>query len=178
MQAVLEGTSEPESGTIANNFKIDYKAAARDALKRIQQELATREIEQKSSSNSKTRELKITSMPLKHLSRAKAPSSLSTKLSVISGHSGWCHRKIQGRYLEVYGKNQVMLSVDGISAKSKTYVTTDNDQIGQIGLFQEKLKVHKIGHCDMMEQDAVHVEYEADMNAHLLDTNGKKMGVT
>ena len=36
---------EPE--TAANDFKIDYKAAARDALNRVQQELATREIEQK-----------------------------------------------------------------------------------------------------------------------------------
>ena len=30
----------------------------------------------------------------------------------------------------------------------------------------------------MMEQDAVHIEYEADMTAHLLDTNGKKTRVT
>ena len=30
----------------------------------------------------------------------------------------------------------------------------------------------------MMEQDAVHIEYEADVTAHLLDTNGKKIGVT
>ena len=32
MQAVLEETSEPEPGTAANDFKIDYKAAAREAL--------------------------------------------------------------------------------------------------------------------------------------------------
>ena len=30
----------------------------------------------------------------------------------------------------------------------------------------------------MMEQDAVHFGYEADVTAHLLDTNGKKIGVT
>ena len=30
----------------------------------------------------------------------------------------------------------------------------------------------------MMEQDAVHNGYEADVTAHLLDTNGKKTGVT
>ena len=30
----------------------------------------------------------------------------------------------------------------------------------------------------MMEQDAVHIGYEADVTAHLLDTNGKKIGVT
>ena len=29
-----------------------------------------------------------------------------------------------------------------------------------------------------MEQDAVHIGYEADVTAHLLDTNGKKIGVT
>ena len=30
----------------------------------------------------------------------------------------------------------------------------------------------------MMEQDAVHTVYEADVTAHLLDTNGKKIRVT
>ena len=30
----------------------------------------------------------------------------------------------------------------------------------------------------MMEQDAVHIGYEADVTAHLLDTNWKKIGVT
>ena len=29
----------------------------------------------------------------------------------------------------------------------------------------------------MMEQDAIHIGYEADVTAHLLDTNGKKIGV-
>ena len=65
MQFVLEETNEPEPGTAANDFKIDYKAAARDALNTIQQELATRELKQKV--NSRTREPNNSSMPLKHL---------------------------------------------------------------------------------------------------------------
>ena len=47
MQAVLEETSGTEPKTAANEFKNYYKAAARDALKRVQLELATKEIEQK-----------------------------------------------------------------------------------------------------------------------------------
>ena len=35
MQAVLKETSETESGTAANGFKIEDKAAARDALNRV-----------------------------------------------------------------------------------------------------------------------------------------------
>ena len=50
--------------------------------------------------------------------------------------------------------------------------------MGQFYLGQEELKVRRIGQDAMMEQDAVHIEYEADVTAHLLDTNGKKMGVT
>ena len=72
----------------------------------------------------------------------------------------------------------MMLIVDGISIYTRTYVTTDSDQIGQIYLVEEELKVHRIGHDAMMEQDAVHIGYEADVTAHLLDTNGKKIGVT
>ena len=87
-------------------------------------------------------------------------------------------KKLRGRYVEAYGPYQVMLNVDGISIYTRTYVTTDIDQIGQIYLGEEELKVRRIGHDAMMEQDAVHIGYEADVTAHLLDTNGKKIGVT
>ena len=80
--------------------------------------------------------------------------------------------------IEVYGPYQVMLNVDGISIYTRTYVTTDDDQIGQIYLGEEELKVRRIGHDAMIEQDAVHIGYEADVTAHLLDTNGTKIGVT
>ena len=43
---------------------------------------------------------------------------------------------------------------------------------------EEELRVRSIGNDAMMEQDAVHIGYEADVTAHLLDTNGKKIGVT
>ena len=56
VQAVLEETSEPEPGTAANESKIEYKAASRDALNRVQQEMATREIEQKSEARTQKRE--------------------------------------------------------------------------------------------------------------------------
>ena len=35
LQAVTEETREPESGTAADDFKIDYRAAARIALNRV-----------------------------------------------------------------------------------------------------------------------------------------------
>ena len=87
-------------------------------------------------------------------------------------------KKLHGRYAKVYGPYQVMLNVDGIGIHTRTYVTTDSDQIGQIYLGEEELKVRRIVHDAMMEQDAVHNGYEADVTAHMLDTNGKKIGVT
>ena len=45
MQAVTEEIRESETVT-ANDFKIDIRAAGRDALNRVQQELVTKEIEQ------------------------------------------------------------------------------------------------------------------------------------
>ena len=57
-------------------------------------------------------------------------------------------------------------------------MTTDCDQIGQIYLGEEEFKVRRIGHDAMIEQEAVHIGYEANVTAHLLDTNGKKIGVT
>ena len=46
-QAIVEDSSGRKLETVAQSFRIDYKAAARDALNWIQQELATREIELK-----------------------------------------------------------------------------------------------------------------------------------
>ena len=83
--------------------------------------------------------------------------------------------RLHGRYVEVYGPYQVVLNVDGISFYTKGYVTTDTDQIEQIYLGREELKVPRIGHNAMMEEDAV---YEADVTAHLLDTDRKKIGLT
>ena len=87
-------------------------------------------------------------------------------------------KKLHGRYVEVYGPYQVMLNVDGISIYSRTYVTTVGGQRGQIYLGQGEFYFRRISHDDMMEQDAVHVGYEAEVTAHLLDTNRKKIGVT
>ena len=242
MQAVTEEAREPEPATAADDFKIDYRAAARDAINRVQQELVTKEIEQKVKlelENEKLQE-QLNAFEATEVEEAKAPSSLSMKLNVISGQrfgmapqgskiqsiisvaghqvirnlsepseftlmhldtyadylrqmeprtesravrallttGGPRMKKLHGRYLEVYGPYQVMLNVDGISIYTRTYVTTDDDQIGQIYLGEEELKVRRIGHDAMMEQDAVHIGYEADVTAHQLDTNGTKIGVT
>ena len=223
--------------TAAGDFKIDYRAAARDALNRVQQELVTKEIKQKVKLELEKEKLqeKLNTFEATEVEETKAPSSLSLKLNVISGQrfgmvpqgskirsiisvaghqvirnlsepseftlmhldtyadylrlveprtesravrallttGGPRIKKLHGRYVEVYGPYQVMLNVDGISIYTRT-VTTDSDQIGQIYLSEEELKVRRIGHDAMMEQDAVHIGYEADVTAHLLDTNGKK----
>ena len=43
MQAVTKEIRELEPVTAADDFKIDYRAAASDALNRVQQELVTKE---------------------------------------------------------------------------------------------------------------------------------------
>ena len=195
MQAATEETCEPEPVTAADDFKIDYRAAARDALNRVQQELVRKKIEQKVKlelENEKLQE-KLNTFEATEVEETKAPSSLSMKLNVISeqrfgmvpqgskiqsiiplaGHQvirnlsepsefslmhldtyadylrqveprtesravralltigGPRIKKLHGRYVEVYGPYQVMLNADGISIYTRTYVTTDSDQIGQ-----------------------------------------------
>ena len=93
--------------------------------------------------------------------------SRAVRAFLITG--GTRSMKLHGRYVEVYGPYQMMLNVDELSKKTKTYVTTDNDKIGQIYFSQEELKDCRI---------AVHIGYEAEVTAHLLDTDGKKIGVT
>ena len=87
MQAVTEEICEPEPVTAADDFKIDYRAAAMDALNRVQQELVTKEIEQKVKlelENEKIQEW-LNAFEASEVEETKAPSKLSMKLNVISG---------------------------------------------------------------------------------------------
>ena len=87
MQAVTEETCEPEPMTAADDFKIDYTVAARDALNRVQQELVTKETEQNVKlelENEKLQE-KLNTFEASEVEETEAPSSLSMKLNVISG---------------------------------------------------------------------------------------------
>ena len=89
MQAVTEEIREPEPVTGADNCKIDYRAAARDALNRVQQELVTNEIDQKGKlelEKKKTQE-KLFAFEASEVEETKAASSLSMKLNVISGQT-------------------------------------------------------------------------------------------
>ena len=89
MQAVTEEMREPEPVTAADDFKIDYSAAARDALNRVQQELVTKEIEQKVKLELEIEKIqeKLNAFETSEVEETKAPSSLSIKLNVISGHT-------------------------------------------------------------------------------------------
>ena len=89
MQVVTEEMREPEPLTAADDFKIDYKAAARDALSRVQQELVKEDIEQKDKlelENEKTQE-KLNAYEASEVEETKATSSLSMKLNVIAGQT-------------------------------------------------------------------------------------------
>ena len=86
-QAVTEEIRQPEPVTAADDFKIEYRAAERDALNRVQQELATKEIEQKVKlelENEKFQE-RLNAFEASEVEETKAQSSLSMKLNVISG---------------------------------------------------------------------------------------------
>ena len=87
MQAVTEETCEAEPVTATDDFKIEYRAAARDALNRVQQELVTKEIEQKVKIELENEKLqyKLNAFEVSEVEETKTPSSLSMKLNVISG---------------------------------------------------------------------------------------------
>ena len=110
--------------------------------------------------------------------RQAEPRTESRAVRALFTTGGTRIKKLQGRYVEVYGPYQVMLNVNGITIYTKTYVTTDSDQIGQIYAGQEELKFRRIGHDVLMEKDAVHIGYEADVTAHLLGPDGKRIQVT
>ena len=82
--------------------------------------------------------------------------------------------RVENRYTEAYGPHEVMLNIDGINTYTKTMITCDENLLGQIYVGKSELKVRSIGHCAMLEEDAVHIGTEADVSAHVLDISGKK----
>ena len=60
---------------------------------------------------------------------------------------------------------------------TKAQVTDASDQVTRIFIGQEDLKVRRIGHNAMLEQDAIHIGCEADLSAHALDVQGRQLSV-
>ena len=82
-----------------------------------------------------------------------------------------------GHYIEVNGSYPILMNVDGNNIYTKAHLTDASDQVGLIYIGQEELKVRRIGHNAMLEQDAVHIGCEADLAAHVLDVQGRQLSV-
>ena len=106
---------------------------------------------------------------------AVSPQATSRALRALVTRGGSKSVRVDNRYTEAYGPHEVMLNKDGINIYTKTMITCDEDLVGQIYVGREELKVRSIGHCAMLEEDAMHIGTEADVSAHVLDISGKKM---
>ena len=78
--------------------------------------------------------------------RQAEPRAESRAVRALLAMGGTQTMRVHGSFIEVYGLYQVMLNVDGISIYTKTYVTTDKDQLGQINLGREELKICRTSH--------------------------------
>ena len=104
-----------------------------------------------------------------------SPQTTSRALRALLTRGGSKSVRVDNRYAEAYGPREVMLNIDGINIYTKTMITCDEDLIGQIYVGKEELKVRSIGHCAMLEEDAMHIGTEADVTGHVLDISGKKI---
>ena len=103
-----------------------------------------------------------------------SPQTTSRALRALLMRGGSKSVRVDNRYTEAYGPHEVMLNIDGINIYTNTKITCDEDLIGQIYVGKEELKVRSIGHCAMLEEDAMHIGTEADVTGHVLDISGKK----
>ena len=103
-----------------------------------------------------------------------SPQTTSRELRALLTRGGSKSVRVDNRYTEAYGPHEVMLNIDGINIYTKTMITCDEDLVGQIYEGKEELKVRSIGHCAMLEEDAMHIGREADVSVHVLDISGKK----
>ena len=227
---VVASSLEAES---AGPLKVDYGLAAWTALQNVQQELATKEVEQWVRSELESTDLwekfdflskttkedtqeprkqrlkqnvisgrtsgmtkegtKIMSIisvaghqvvknlgepseiTLVHLDiyadylREKYPKLDSRAVRALLTTGGSRLMRVDGHLIEVHGPYPILMNVDGINIYTKAHVTDASDQVGRIYIGQEELKVRRILHNAMLEQDAVHIGCEADLAAQLLD---------
>ena len=105
---------------------------------------------------------------------AISPQTISRALRALLTRGGSKSVRVENRYTEGYGPHEVMLNIDGINIYTKTMITCDEDLAGQIYVGREELKVRSIGHCAMLDEDAMHIGTEADVSAHVLDISGKR----
>ena len=105
---------------------------------------------------------------------AISPWTTSRAVRSLLTRGGSKSVRVENRYTEAYGPHEVMLSIDGINIYTKTMITCDEDLAGQIYVGKEELEVRSIGHCAMLEEDAMHIGTEADVSAPVLDISGKK----
>ena len=102
------------------------------------------------------------------------PQTPSRALRALLTRGGSKSIRIDSRYTEAFSPREIMLNIDGINIYPKTMITCDEDLAGQISAGREELKVRLIGHCAMLEEEAIHLKSEADVSAHVLDISGKK----
>ena len=235
---VVASSLEAES---AGPLKVDYGLAAKTGIQNVQQELATKEVEQwvrselentdlceKIEFSSKTtkedtqeprkQELKLnvisgktfgmtkegtkimsiisvaghqvvknlsepSEITLVHLDiyadylREKDPKLDSRAVRALLTTGGPRQMRVDGHYIEVHGPYPILMNVDGINIYTKAHVTDASDQVGPIYIGQEELKVQRIGHIAMLEQNAVHIGCEADLAAHVLDVQARQLSV-
>ena len=109
--------------------------------------------------------------------RQKDPKLNSRAVRALLTTRGPRLMKVDGHYIEVYGPYPILMKVDGINIYAEAHVTDASDQVGRIYIGREKLKVRRLGHNAMLEPDAVHICCEADLAAHVVDVQGRKLFV-
>ena len=105
---------------------------------------------------------------------AISPQTTTSALRALLTKGASKSFRVENRYTEAYGPHEVLLKIDGINIYTKTMITCHEDLAGQIYVGKKELKVRSIGHCAMLEKDAMHIGTEADVSAHVLDISGKK----
>ena len=135
MQAVTEEIHDPEPATATVAFKIDYSAAARDALNRVQQELLSKEIEQKVKfelENDKIQE-RLNAFEASEIEATKAPSSLSMKLNVISGQTiGMVPQRSRLQSIISVAGHHVIMNLSEPSEVTMMHLDTYADYLRQV----------------------------------------------
>ena len=101
--------------------------------------------------------------------REKDPELDSSAVRALLTTAGPRLMRVDGHYIEVLGPYPILMNVDGINIYTKAHVTDASDQVGRIYIDQEELKVRRIGHNAMLEQDAAHIGCEANLAAQVLD---------
>ena len=166
VKAVTQANNAIEA-MVKNALEINYEKAASEAINKVKQDLATKEIEQRLKQEIERQKMNEALGCSQSIPEAVAGSTKSGNYNTVKMVTGkpFGITKIGARIMSIItvGGHEVTRNLSEPSDQTIMHIDVYADYLSGIS-----------PQTTMLEEDAMHIGTEADVSAHVLDISGKK----